>query len=118
MGQRIKEETLFSLLAMPSHLQKTMITMEVQGCATAEDIAKATKRARAVESAYLNQLTIMGFLHKERNGRHVFFRNKEGHGHSAVFKKFAQLPDKWRRLICEDLLTALEGRVAVFQRIK
>jgi predicted transcriptional regulator len=41
--------------------------------ATAEEIASQTKRARAVESAYLNQLVIMGYLKKERKGRKAYF---------------------------------------------
>jgi len=41
--------------------------------ATAEEIAEQTKRARAVESAYLNQLVIMGYLKKERKGRKAYF---------------------------------------------
>jgi predicted transcriptional regulator len=40
---------------------------------TAEEIAEQTKRARAVESAYLNQLVIMGYLKKERKGRKAYF---------------------------------------------
>ena len=32
-----------------------------------------TNRARAVESAYLNQLVIMGYLKKERKGRKAYF---------------------------------------------
>jgi predicted transcriptional regulator len=43
------------------------------GRATAEEIAGQTSRARAVESAYLNQLVIMGYLKKERKGRKAYF---------------------------------------------
>jgi predicted transcriptional regulator len=43
------------------------------GRATAEETAEQTKRARAVESAYLNQLVIMGYLKKERKGRKAYF---------------------------------------------
>ena len=40
---------------------------------TADEIAEMTKRARAVESGYLNQLVRMGYLKKERKGRQVLF---------------------------------------------
>lgn len=38
-----------------------------------KQIAEQTKRARAVESAYLNQLVIMEYLKKERKGRKAYF---------------------------------------------
>jgi len=43
------------------------------GKAIAEDVAKETGRARAIESAYLNQLTRMGYIKKEREGRRAYF---------------------------------------------
>ena len=51
-----------TLLSMPDHLRKTAMTICRCGRATAEEISEQTKRARAVESAYLNQLVIMGYL--------------------------------------------------------
>jgi len=36
-------------------------------------VAEQTKRARAVESSYLNQLVMMGYLKKERRGRKAYF---------------------------------------------
>jgi len=59
--------------AMPDHLRKTAMTVCRLGRGTADEIADQTKRARAVESAYLNQLVIMGHLKKERNGRKAYF---------------------------------------------
>jgi len=41
--------------------------------ATAEDLARETKRLRAVESASANQLVRMGYLKKKRQGRKVYF---------------------------------------------
>jgi DNA-binding MarR family transcriptional regulator len=41
--------------------------------ATADDLAKETKRLRAVESAAANQLVRMGYINKKRNGRDVYF---------------------------------------------
>lgn len=64
---------VMTLLSMPDHLRKTAMTLCRLGQATAEDVAEQTRRARAVESAYLNQLVVMGYLKKERRGRKAFF---------------------------------------------
>lgn len=64
---------VMTLLSMPDHLRKTAMTICRCGRATAEEISEQTERARAVESAYLNQLVIMGYLKKERNGRKAYF---------------------------------------------
>ena len=71
---------VMTLLSMPDHLRKTAMTICRCGRATAQEVAQQTKRARAVESAYLNQLVIMGYLKKERKGRKAYFhtdRNSE-----------------------------------------
>jgi len=64
---------VMTLLSMPDHLRKT--AMAICRCvrATADEISGQTSRARAVESAYLNQLVIMGYLKKERRGRKAYF---------------------------------------------
>jgi hypothetical protein len=64
---------VMTLLSMPDHLRKTAMTVCRLGRATADDVAQQTRRARAVESAYLNQLVIMGYLKKERKGRKAYF---------------------------------------------
>lgn len=64
---------VMTLLSMPDHLRKTAMTVCRLGRATADEVAQQTKRARAVESAYLNQLVIMGHLKKERQGRKAYF---------------------------------------------
>ena len=64
---------VMTLLSLPDHLRKTAMTICRCGRATAEEIAQHTHRARAVESAYLNQLVIMGYLKKERKGRKAYF---------------------------------------------
>ncbi|MEM4704404.1 MAG: transcriptional regulator [Candidatus Bathyarchaeia archaeon] len=64
---------VMTLLSMPDHLRKTAMTVCRLGRATADEIAEQTHRARAVESAYLNQLVIMGYLKKERQGRKAYF---------------------------------------------
>jgi len=68
-------ETLdvMTLLSLPDHLRKTASVVCEKGRTTAEKIAEATQRARAVESGYLNQLVRMGYLKKERKGRQVLF---------------------------------------------
>lgn len=72
---------VMTLLSMPDHLRKTAMTICRLGRATAEEVAKQTRRARAVESAYLNQLVVMGYLKKERKGRKAYFYvDKEGQG--------------------------------------
>jgi len=70
---------VMTLLSLPDHLRKTAITICKLGRATADEVAEQTKRARAVESAYLNQLVLMGYLKKERIGRKAYFYvEKEG----------------------------------------
>jgi ArsR family transcriptional regulator, lead/cadmium/zinc/bismuth-responsive transcriptional repressor len=64
---------VMTLLSMPDHLRKTAMTICRCGRATAEEISENTNRARAVESSYLNQLVIMGYLKKERRGRKAYF---------------------------------------------
>lgn len=74
-SQLIPETPLdvMTLLSMPDHLRKTAMTVCKFGRATADEISQQTRRARAVESAYLNQLVIMGHLKKERKGRKAYF---------------------------------------------
>ena len=64
---------VMTLLSMPDHLRKTAMTVCRSGRATAYQISQQTNRARAVESAYLNQLVLMGYLKKERKGRKAYF---------------------------------------------
>jgi len=64
---------VMTLLSMPDHLRKTAMTLCRLGRATADEIAQQTHRARAVESAYLNQLVMMNYLKKERKGRKAYF---------------------------------------------
>ncbi len=75
LEQQIADAPLdvMTLLSMPDHLRKTAMAVCRLGRATADEIAQQTHRARAVESAYLNQLVIMGHLKKERKGRKAYF---------------------------------------------
>jgi hypothetical protein len=70
---RFEPLDVMTLLSLPDHLRKTATVTSKLGRATADEIAEATKRARAVESGYLNQLVRMGYLKKERSGRRVLF---------------------------------------------
>ena len=72
---------VMTLLSMPDHLRKTAMTVCRLGRATANEVSQQTRRARAVESGYLNQLVIMHHLKKERVGRKAYFYvEKENHG--------------------------------------
>jgi hypothetical protein len=64
------------LFSLPDHLRKTALVLLKLGFVTASDVAAQTKRARAVESAYLNVLVIMGYVTKEKKGRKTFFAVK------------------------------------------
>ncbi len=83
-GQRNSESIpdvldVMTLLSLPDHLRKTAVTLCKLGQATADEVAEQTKRARAVESGYLNQLVLMGYVKKERKGRKAYFYvEKEG----------------------------------------
>lgn len=72
---------VMTLLSMPDHLRKTAMTVCRLGRATADEVAQQTRRARAVESGYLNQLVVMSHLKKERLGRKAYFYvEKENQG--------------------------------------
>jgi predicted transcriptional regulator len=64
---------VMTLLSLPDHLRKTAVTLCKLDHATADEVAGQTKRARAVESGYLNQLVLMGYVKKERRGRKAYF---------------------------------------------
>jgi ArsR family transcriptional regulator, lead/cadmium/zinc/bismuth-responsive transcriptional repressor len=53
-----------SLIELPDHLRKTYIAVLSRGEINAAQVAGITARARALESAYLNQLVRMGYLNK------------------------------------------------------
>lgn len=64
------------LLRLPDHLRQTFIALAKVGEGTAEDVSNITGRARAIESAYLNQLTHLGYAVKKRKGKKVYFTVK------------------------------------------
>ena len=67
------EPDALALFSLPMSLRKTVIALYKLEKATANDIAKETKRLRAVESALANQLVRMGYVKKKRVGRDIYF---------------------------------------------
>ena len=65
---------LYKILELPKHLQTTIVTLMRLGAACASDVASITGRARAVESAYLNQLCTMKLAKRGRSGRKAIFQ--------------------------------------------
>lgn len=81
---------VMTLLSLPDHLRKTAVTLCKIDQATADEVAEQTKRARAVESGYLNQLVLMGYVKKERRGRKAYFyveREREEKEASKTWEK-------------------------------
>ncbi len=70
----LKSINMKDLLALPTSLQKTMLTIQELEEATATRVAEETGRDRTVETIYLNQLMRLGFLTRERRGRKVYFK--------------------------------------------
>lgn len=90
-GQRPSQELIpngvldvMTLLSLPDHLRKTAVTLCKLDQATADQIAEQTKRARAVESGYLNQLVLMGYVKKERRGRKAYFYIEREENHNEM----------------------------------
>ena len=72
----LSQKQLYQVLDFPKHLQVTLTTLLKLGSATATEVAAATKKQRAVESAYLNQLVTMRVVKRElrpNQRRTVFF---------------------------------------------
>jgi len=61
------------LLSLPDHLRMTMEVVKELGRVTSEHVAQRTLRAKSLESSYLNQLTRLGYLKKQRVSRKIFF---------------------------------------------
>jgi len=61
------------LTTLPKYLQTTLLVLRTLNIANATEVCNITHKARAVESAYANQLVIMGYLKKERQGRKAYF---------------------------------------------
>jgi len=117
---KIQTETLISLLSIPDHLRKTLLATQLLGIVSASDVASRTGRARAVESNYLNQLTTIGLVKKERHRRTAYFRPqpqlKPEEVKKGLYKKLMTMSNGLRQILFEDLLTAMESRIEVFSR--
>jgi len=61
------------LLSLPDHLRKTYMTVMSKGKCNATEVSNLTGRCRAMESNYLNQLTRMGWLAKDRDSKTARF---------------------------------------------
>ena len=69
----LSQKQLYQVLKFPKHLQVSVTSLLKIGSATAMQVAAVTGKARAVESSYLNQLTVMRLVRKEHRGYTVFF---------------------------------------------
>ena len=118
MAQTDLQDLLF-LLTMPDHLRETMMVLETYSIVTAEDVAKVTGRARAMESSYLNQLANQTIIWKERKGRRIYFHFDHARTEIAeLFNRLRAFNTSIRRIILEDTLTALHNRIRVFEKVK
>ena len=115
----VEAQDLLFLLTLPEHYQKTIVNLIPKEWATATEIADRTGRARALESAYLNSLAVMGVIGKERRGHTVYFVYHAANAElTKAVKRLRTLPAYFRRLILEDTLTALNSRISTFERIE
>jgi hypothetical protein len=69
----LSQKQLYQVLKFPKHLQFSLTSLLKLGLATADQVAAVTGKARAVESAYLNQLATMRVVRKEHRRLKVFF---------------------------------------------
>jgi hypothetical protein len=67
---QITESELFSL---PDHLRKTYLIVMSKGACSATEVSNLSRRCRAMESNYLNQLARMGWLTKRRDSKTLRF---------------------------------------------
>lgn len=111
-------ESLTILLGLPDHLRKTLLALNVHPYSTADNIATETKRARAVESSYLNQLHLIGLAKKSREGRKAIFHLENAKPQLAkTYQQLAKLPHIFRRIVCADLLSTMQERVAYMANV-
>jgi len=80
------------LLSLPDHLRMTMEVVKELGRVTSEHVAQRTLRAKSLESSYLNQLTRLGYLRKQRVSRKIFFSLCERSGSQELTE--ATAPDQ------------------------
>lgn len=61
------------MLALPDNIRHTAAALSKIGEGTATQVALETKRTRAIESMYLNQLVVLGYARKKKTGHEVVF---------------------------------------------
>jgi len=61
------------MLALPDNLRQTVASLSKLKEASADEVAKETGRTRAIESMYLNQLVVLGYIRKRKEGHRVVF---------------------------------------------
>jgi len=74
--EQLSQERRILLSMLPSHLLRTYFALETLKEASASQVSEITKRARAVESSYLNQLVRMGIIDSEKRGSFKVFMLK------------------------------------------
>ena len=62
------------LISLSDHLRKTYMTVASVGECDANRVSNLTRRCRALESNYLNQLCRMGWLNKNKVSKKTLFR--------------------------------------------
>ena len=66
------------LLRLPDHLRKTVLALAKLIEGRADEVSEITRRARAIESGYLNQLVRLGYVTKMRRKHQIYFAISEG----------------------------------------
>jgi hypothetical protein len=72
-GEETSSLDVAMLLKLPDHLRKTVMVLSKLIEARADEVAKITTRARAIESGYLNQLVRLGYVAKKRKKHQIYF---------------------------------------------
>lgn len=106
---------LSKLLRLPKHLQTTFLALSSIGRASATMVSEVTKRARAVESLYLNGLVTLNYVARSNDGRIVYFTANKLF--EPIVNELAFLSQDEQEILMEDMATALENRLKVFRRL-
>lgn len=61
------------MLALPDNIRHTAAALSKLGEGTATQVSKETSRTRAIESMYLNQLVVLGYARKKKDGHEIIF---------------------------------------------
>ncbi len=62
------------LLNLPDTLRRTLLALQSLGEATSEEVAGKTERTRSIETVYLNQLSRLKYVTRNRKGRKVYYK--------------------------------------------